>query len=368
MKTPRLHIFVPENDLALASGLPNYTPPPIGMKMHLAGEALPLAYASEGDRFLSYGFSEKELHRLTSILGPGVNLATREETRSGRFIPTPWGWSSYTRNLFTDMGVPESSLPSPEDIEKIRMLSHRRTSIAINQYIGCDGAVELFSLAEVESLLSGNGAFYLKQPWSGSGRGVISTEGMSHDAVIKFASGSIRRQGSILAEKALASVGDFASLWYCENGKVFFHGYSRFLTHGEGGKYAGNLVASQETILNNILALGVTVNQVNEAINLLKEALTSCVALSYCGPVGVDMLAYKDTDGIIRIAPCIEVNLRYTMGFISEGLAKKLSIKDPMVLCVLPWEETNHLPEGCILLSQPGSFAYLLKPCQQTFI
>ncbi|MDE6010764.1 MAG: hypothetical protein K2F87_04865 [Muribaculaceae bacterium] len=364
MKKPRLHIFVPENDLALAAGTSNYTPPPIGLKMHLAGEILPLSYASEGDRFLSYGFSDAELRRLTTMLGKDVDLASREEIVSGRFTPTPWGWSQYTRSLFTEMGVPECSLPTRECIEELRMLSHRRTSVAINKDLGYEGGMEIFTPEAAVSLLSDNGDFYLKQPWSGSGRGVMATAGMSRDAIIKFATASIRRQGSVIAEKALPSVGDFATLWYCENGSVTFHGYSRFLTHGDGGKYAGNLVASQEFILKNIIALGLESDQIFKIVDELRTALTARIASHYCGPIGVDMLAYKDGAGDTYIAPCIEVNLRYTMGFVAEGLARKLSLPSPRLLCVVPWEETCFLPAGSIILSQPGTFAYVLKPYQ----
>lgn len=364
MKKPRLHIFVPENDLALASGTFNYTPPPIGMKMHLAGEALPMAYAAKGDRFLSYGFSDTELRRLTALLGPDIDVASRDEICSGDFTPAPWGWSQYTRSILSEMGVPESSLPSQKDIEEMRRLSHRRTSIAINKFIGHEAAKELFTPEEVKALLAEGGDFYMKQPWSGSGRGVISTAGMNREAVMKFATASIRRQGSVMAEKALLSVGDFASLWYCENAKAEFHGFSRFLTYGDGGKYAGNLVAPQEMILQSILDLGVDRIKLDEIIAGLETALTACIAHIYSGPVGVDMLAYKKENGEVEIAPCIEVNLRYTMGFVAEGLAKKLSLTSPCLLCVVPWEEIRELPENSIILSQPGSLAYILKPCR----
>ena len=50
-----LHLFVPENDLALASGLARYTPVPVGWHMHLSGEALPMWYADRGDRVMSFG-------------------------------------------------------------------------------------------------------------------------------------------------------------------------------------------------------------------------------------------------------------------------------------------------------------------------
>ena len=49
------HLFFPENDLALASDLSNYTPPRMARATHAAGETLPMWYGRPGDVFICNG-------------------------------------------------------------------------------------------------------------------------------------------------------------------------------------------------------------------------------------------------------------------------------------------------------------------------
>ncbi|HUN21334.1 MAG TPA: hypothetical protein PLT34_08780, partial [Muribaculaceae bacterium] len=99
-----LHLFVPENDLALASGLARYTPVPVGWHMHLSGEALPMWYADRGDRVMSFGMDARWLDGVSESFDTGVDVASRKEIASGCLSPSPWGWSAYTRQMYADAG------------------------------------------------------------------------------------------------------------------------------------------------------------------------------------------------------------------------------------------------------------------------
>ena len=48
----RLFLYNPENDIALASGLPRITPPRQASDIHLSGALLPVWLAGEGDYVL----------------------------------------------------------------------------------------------------------------------------------------------------------------------------------------------------------------------------------------------------------------------------------------------------------------------------
>jgi len=82
-----LHLFVPENDLALASGLARYTPVPVGWHMHLSGEALPMWYADRGDRVMSFGMDARWLDGVSESFDTGVDVASRKEIASGCLSP-----------------------------------------------------------------------------------------------------------------------------------------------------------------------------------------------------------------------------------------------------------------------------------------
>ena len=108
-------------------------------------------------------------------------------------------------------------------------------------------ATEIFSVEEAFQYLDEHGDAYFKMPWSSSGRGVAAASSMSREKLCQWIAGAIRRQGSILAEKAFDRILDFATEWESVNGKAYLIGYSVFKTSA-GGRYGGNLEESQESL------------------------------------------------------------------------------------------------------------------------
>ena len=78
----------------------------------------------------------------------------------------------------------------------------------------------------------------------------------------------------------------------------------------ETGGYTGNTLAPQAA-LKRVLA------RQFDGLDILKEicsaVLSQHIAARYEGPLGVDMMLVKMAQGIM-LHPCIEVNLRRTMG------------------------------------------------------
>ncbi len=373
MSTPRIYIFNPENDLALAFGRAGFTPPATAWQMHLSGEALPLWYASPGDRFHSFGINAGWLDDMRSRFGMDVDVASESEMSSGRFAAAPWGWSAYAVRLFADAGFPVSGLPDTEAVECMRQLSSRRLTMGFNTMLRDAHGIEapvpvLVDSADMLRHLCESGTGYVKQPWSCSGRGVASTAGMRTDEVVRRFSGVIRRQGYVMWEAALDRIADFAMLFHCAGGKAVFHGYSMFSTDG-GGHYGGNVLATQDEIYSDIAAScpEVSLQNIREAV---ADVLGRLVAPEYTGPVGVDMLSYRNQDGSVRVAPCIEVNLRCTMGFVAQGFSSRfLDSGSRGVLHVAPAagvssleppvvSSEGRLMAGSLVLSPTYSYAF----------
>ena len=86
----------------------------------------------------------------------------------------------------------------------------------------------------------------------------------------------------------------------------------------ETGGYTGNTLALQAA-LERVLA------RQFDGLNILKEicsaVLSQHIAARYEGPLGVDMMLVK-TDKGIMLHPCIEVNLRRTMGYVALDVAR----------------------------------------------
>lgn len=316
---PRLHLFNPENDIALAYGKSQYTAPPNALRLRSAGELLPLWFCEKGDQVITPNADLCWIEDIKSKFDIYGDVASRT-TLSSITQCSPWGWSLYTKKQLLNLNVNEQILPTDEQINKIRELSHRRLCIEISKQLLSNNIpnptlpFEAHNEDEVLEYAHKYQSIFLKAPWSSSGRGVINTSHINEDELKRRALGIIRNQGSVLCEKALNKVSDFAMLFYSNGETVEYKGISSFFNTTKGA-YAGNIIAPQETILKSLTQY-VPQNSLCNIANALTQILSKVIAPHYYGYFGVDMMIYHN-DNNYYIAPCIEVNLRMTMGVIA---------------------------------------------------
>lgn len=289
----KAHLFNPENDLALASGMANYTPSASVRRFKEALALLPEWYADDGD----------------------VIIALNSAPNCPAAIPAPWGWSSDAVRQFKKAGIQG---PFP-DVDLIRQLSHRRSALKLHRQLQKSNLPyplppEPQEITDVNTINSN--CIFLKAPWSCSGRGVVDCSKMSVERVRQIASGIIRRQGSVMAEPALPKNQDFALLFESAEGKISFKGISFFFTASTQTAYGGNFCASRDEIREKLQA-----KYLGETISAVANALTELVSPHYSGPIGVDMITYGPDN---LICPSIEINLRMTMGFVALSLYERL--------------------------------------------
>ena len=84
----------------------------------------------------------------------------------------------------------------------------------------------------------------------------------------------------------------------------------------ERGQYAGSWFAGYESrpLAQHPLW--------HDAISTALRAATHLQSQGYFGPVGIDAMLYRDTDGSLRIRPLQDINARWTMGRLSLGLQR----------------------------------------------
>lgn len=319
-----IYYFNPENDLALANGGPNYTAPPRAAQLRHDLQLLPAWLAQPGDCVLCHDTADRDW---LLAQGLGVDIITPQElpeVTAAQLVP--WGWSRATRRTLQRLGVPEQLLPSPERIEAVHRLSHRRTTIAIHEHMRkltgityCPIPVEFFKLEQVKHWASEHPGCYLKLPWSGSGQGVYRVLSMDDKHLWQWCGGGLRRQGSLLCEQALDKMQDFATEWLCRDGRVELVGYSIFESDFHH-QYAGGIVDSCQALHDRIAGL---YPALDDAVAALQEIITEMIAHDYNGHLGVDMLLYRREDGSIGMDPCVEVNLRCTMGLVCSVLGER---------------------------------------------
>lgn len=362
----RAFLFNPENDLALARNVAAFTPPPAAIALRRAGELLPMWLCNMGDCFICDGVNAGWFEKLIADFDIAARPWDHNSTDS---IPTPWGWSAAVRRTFAQRGFPASALPDDSQLSTLRELSHRRTGAAVARALAASLPFEVWPAAEeyTDATRIANALrqcpCVVKSPWSSSGRGITFTTPDRAEAMATRAAGIIRTQGSVMVELAATRVCDFAMLWHYDRGACQWAGYSLFETD-DRGDYHANIVAPQAELERRIADYTDT-EQLRTIRTALPEALRSVLGEQYSGPVGVDMLI--DANGTID--PVVEINLRYTMGFIALALQRHTATEARFIVergdttASCKYTTTNgRLTDGRVALSQPGcDFTFVLE-------
>lgn len=290
-----LHIFNPENDLALADGKPGYTAPASARQMRHDLYWLPKWWAREGD-----------------VVWDGhepLSLQPGDEVR-------PWGWSPALVHELQAAGVAPEFMPGPEEMQRLRQLSHRQTAVEALRRLADDGVAQGLRCGESrlvtqpEDALSGPRKL-LKAPWSSSGKGLMMSDAPGAEGWCRRI---LRQQGSIVAEQPLNKLADFALLFHLDGqGGVEYRGLSLFHTN-EQGAYTGNWLAPEGEKLQWLMQY-VPPQPLLEVRRWWEQYLA---AFSYRGPLGVDMMLAQE-----GICPCIEINWRMTMGHVAQLLTEQ---------------------------------------------
>lgn len=63
--------------------------------------------------------------------------------------------------------------------------------------------------------------------------------------------------------------------------------------------------------------------ELDSVIGQVLMTINDLVAPHYDGPLGIDMMLYRDENGKIALNPCVEVNLRMTMGMVTAAMGER---------------------------------------------
>lgn len=297
----------------MASGSPYYTPPRSVVALREAYSMNILSQiASSEDSFL--------------LLDPEPHIINRSNSVRRNYIASPWGWNHQIARLIREFAAAEQieifGIPSDEWLNNLRNLAHRRTTISFLNNLPQNFTSHLIypreysDLTEVIVRFQEDNRLFLKAPWSSSGRGVMRTDDLGIKHIEPWARGIIRSQGSVMIEPIYEKTLDFATEWWKDKntGDVTFIGVSVFETSNRG-KYHGQIYANQEALTNLICSNTKMFTQ--DLIEALRMAIMTTLE-GYDGPVGIDMMVLSDG----KIHPCVEMNLRKTMGMVAMGRIK----------------------------------------------
>jgi len=359
-----LRIFNPDHDLALASGLQNFTPPHAGRQLRHDLGWLPALWAADSDGIVVDDAEQATMQwnrmkaKMVAIRGMGLPMPqpqflTWRQPLVSKSVDAidPWGWNMPLRRQLLASGMKMSLLPDNSRLSTVRELSHRRHGAALLPHLRVEGTVgvayQCSDMNDLQRLAKFYGQVVLKAPWSSSGRGLrfinmATDHGQKTDNDSRWAANIIAAQGSVMVEPFYNKVKDFGMEFYSDGqGSVSYLGLSLF--HTENGAYKGNILATEEAktaMLRRLLS--------EELLERVRQAICQQLATAfknrYRGPFGIDMMAVTaTTEGTALLHPCVEINLRRTMGHAALAATRLINPEnDSELICAMQIDYTDH--------------------------
>ena len=248
------------------------------------------------------------------------------------FAPV-WGWDTTIVSKLKSCGF--ENLPTAFQLDRIKTLSSRRIAVQvlrtirksladlplIGDSVVCASKKELLDSMSVKKLV-------LKEPLSGSGRGLRFVSGSLTPHQLNWALRCIREQGCVVAEPFYDKLQDFAIEFLVKADKIEYSGLSVFSTN-QNNVYSGNIIATQQCLWNKMYAF-VDREVFEQLLEELVPVLEDVFVGNYLGPIGVDMMIVQ-YNGALFVHPCVEINVRRTMGMLSLQLSDLVSAKHEAV-------------------------------------
>ena len=290
-----IHIYNPENDMALANGTPGYTPPANIIAYRQARWDLPRQWAAPGDIVWDH---HTPYHMLHIPPGTDVRLA-------------PWGWSPALAHQLRQARFPDHLIPTPQWLSLLRSQSSRTATVPIQHQLGHPAHV-CHTIEQVRRHLAANPhhTYILKSPWSSSGKGITHT---IHPHWPQWTRHILERQGAVILEPRLDRIQDFAMEFQLTPGHTASYVGLSIFTTDPYGHYLRNTHAHASEAEKTRYLTQFTAPHTSPNLQEIQDwYLTHLphIAPWYQGPVGIDMLITRDGE----ICPCIEINWRMTMG------------------------------------------------------
>lgn len=289
----KLFVFNPWHEEALAADSAYYTPTRAAQQTEQRERGIMRQWMGKDDLLLDEDVKQPRWEDIEKIV--------------------PWGWDKLLRHRLLRLGAPEHLLPTYASLEKLRFLSSRATTSRLLPLLRAEvpGTIGRSRLCHTEkqvlNTLNEWGGAMLKAPWSCAGRGVFLSSCPPDEKTRLRIRNVLRKQGFLEAQQYICAARDFAMEFFYDGNCLHYLGLSLFSTTSQG-TYAGNKKGT-EAELRALLLDKSTDTIYHNICRALQKHLPTLLGTDYAGPLGVDMLLADR-----KIHPCVELNLRLTMG------------------------------------------------------
>ena len=332
-----IHYFNPGHETAVLNASKYYHPPVLVAKMQTDLAFLPAWYASEGDFVFMETALPDDFILSCKALDFQVKPVTLNDFSENRetfqhLAVDLWGISPQSVHFFEEINKRlQYSFVIPQWKEDFRFLGSRLASQKLlagllDRIPALEQAILpcfISSIEEIEQqMLQSQEILLIKSPYSSSGRGLLRlTPGKLAQSERQILKGMLKKQKQVSIEKMLDKRLDFSMHFeITDQGKTQFIGYSIFQTNVKGA-YEKSELDDQNRLEKQIIHW-IDLDLIIQVRNVLSEKIQETYAPFYTGPIGVDMLVYK-VDDSIRLHPCVEINMRKSMGYLAIRLAEK---------------------------------------------
>ena len=325
----KLLVFNPEHDLALAANLSNFTAPHAGRQLRADLGFVPAIWAAADDFVLVENVEDAERRFLRLTRRPFGRFIAKDLLCKLQFSAVDvWGWDLAIRAYLLRWGVEAVVMPTVTQIDAIRQLSHRRHAMQLLESLQMPGTIGCASETDqmdiIADRLHRGEHLVVKAPWSSSGRGVRFMEGDMNIYDKGWVRHVIEKQGSVMVEPYYNKVKDFG-MEFVSDGKgiVSYVGLSLFQT--SNGAYTGNILASEDE-KEHMISRYISVDLLKAIRQKICTLMGVLLKDRYAGAFGIDMMVVRrdDGDGFL-LHPCVEINLRRTMGHVAISLTEHCS-------------------------------------------
>lgn len=328
----KLHIYNPEHDIVLGKNDVSFTPPRAARLTRERYCHIPAFWAEDGDWILVDDVQRAQDNlKSNEGLPQGFNsiakvkFVTFDDLKGLKNdqLPSeilPWGWDKHiVHRLLKCNPLFRNLVPDSERLDAIRRFSSRefasekvlpeiisKSEAFVGQARSFSGTVE-----DLQEIVKNNGSIVLKSPWSCSGRGVKFIESELSESEKGWVRNVLEEQGAIMIEPLYNKVLDFAMEFVAEKSSTRFVGLNVFTTNN--GAYLQNFNDSEEGKLAKISEY-IDAKLLDIVKDVIIDITTNAFRGIYEGPFGVDMMIVRDAENKTKVHPCVEMNLRRTMG------------------------------------------------------
>ena len=325
----KLLVFNPEHDLALAANLSNFTAPHAGRQLRADLGFVPAIWAAADDFVLVENVEDAERRFLRLTRRPFGRFIAKDLLCKLQFSAVDvWGWDLAIRAYLLRWGVEAVVMPTVTQIDAIRQLSHRRHAMQLLESLQMPGTIGCASETDqmdiIADRLHRGEHIVVQAPWSSSGRGVRFMEGDMNIYDKGWVRHVIEKQGSVMVEPYYNKVKDFGMEFVSDGkGLVSYVGLSLFQT--SNGAYTGNILASEDE-KEHMISRYISVDLLKAIRQKICTLMGVLLKDRYAGAFGIDMMVVRrdDGDGFL-LHPCVEINLRRTMGHVAISLTEHCS-------------------------------------------